>query len=88
VRGMVTYPGSVRPLIRYLLIFAIKYTLAVTYALRQDYRVEVSIVNILFSGAFAGYFAGRLFVVLRSYRLRRSIELKNLHSSSLAQASN
>jgi hypothetical protein len=90
MRGMVTFPGSVLPLIRYILIFAVKYALAVTYALRQDFRVEVGLVNILFSGAFAGYFAGRLFVVLRSYRLGRSGGLNDeaSHQSSLVQAPN
>jgi hypothetical protein len=89
-RGVVTFPGSVRPLLRYLLIFSIKYALAVTNVLWPAYRAEASILNIIFSGAFAGYFGGWLWMVLQSYRLGRlrGPQEKNSRPSSLASAPN
>jgi hypothetical protein len=59
-RGKVTLEGSIGPLVRNLLIFAMKYAIGVAMALLPTRRAEIAVLDIGISGAMAGYFLGWL----------------------------
>ena len=59
-RGKVTLEGSIGPLVRNLLIFAMKYAVGVAMALLPTRRAEIAVLDIGISGAMAGYFLGWL----------------------------
>jgi len=67
-RRSVTLPGSTRPLITNILIFAAKYAIGVAMAVLPRYREEVMVFNIGISGAMAGYFLGWLCRFMLAYR--------------------
>jgi hypothetical protein len=60
LRGKVTLQGSIGPLVRNLLIFAMKYAVGVAMALLPTHRAEIAALDIGISGAMAGYFLGWL----------------------------
>jgi hypothetical protein len=57
-RGRVHFPGSALPLTRNLLIFLVKYALAVAIARSPDLREQLQLWDIGVSGVIAGYFIG------------------------------
>jgi hypothetical protein len=67
-RRSVTLPGSARPLLQNILIFAMKYAIGVAMALLPRYFEELTILNIGISGAMAGYFLGWLGRFVLVYR--------------------
>jgi hypothetical protein len=60
LRGKVTLQGSIGPLVRNLLVFAMKYAVGVAMALLPTRRAEIALLDIGVSGAMAGYFLGWL----------------------------
>ena len=67
-RKRISLPGSRVPLIRSLLIFAAKYGLGTAFALAPESRSSIELLNILVSGASAGYFAGWAVRLILSYQ--------------------
>jgi hypothetical protein len=65
--GQIIRPGSVFPLIRNLIVFALQYTVAVISAIHVDDRAVAAIVARAISGATAGYFLGSSIALLRAY---------------------
>jgi hypothetical protein len=61
-------PGSWQPLIRNLVIFTVKYALAVAWAVLPAARASLAFWDIGFSGAMAGYFLGGLIALYLAYR--------------------
>jgi hypothetical protein len=55
-RQLVSLSGSAFPIIRNLLIFAVKYGLGVALVLAPAFRYELSLADTAVSGATAGYF--------------------------------
>ena len=78
----VTLPGSVRPLIRNILIFLVKYAIGVAMALLPRRREELTIVNIGISGAMAGYFLGWLGRFMLVYRREPEVDPEKMEASS------
>jgi hypothetical protein len=78
----VTLPDSVRPLIRNILIFMVKYAIGVAWALLPRRREELTLVNIGISGAMAGYFLGWLSRFVVVYRHAPEAELAIEEASS------
>jgi hypothetical protein len=60
LRGEVTLQGSIGPLVRNLLIFAMKYAVGVAMALLPTRRAGIALLDVGISGAMAGYFLGWL----------------------------
>jgi hypothetical protein len=67
-RGKVTLQGSIGPLVRNLLIFAMKYAVGMAMALLPTRRAEIAVLDIGISGAMAGYFLGWLARLTTVYR--------------------
>jgi hypothetical protein len=67
-RGNVTLAGSIGPLVRNVLIFAVKYAIGVAMALLSTRRAEIAVLDIGISGAMAGYFLGWLGRLTTIYR--------------------
>jgi hypothetical protein len=66
--GLVQLPGSPAPLLRNLLIFAVKFALAVALARLPERHAELVLWDAGVSGALAGYFLGWMVKVIRFYR--------------------
>ncbi len=79
---LVTFPGSVRPLIRNILIFTVKYAIGVAMAVLPRYHEQLTIFNIGVSGAIAGYFLGWLCRFMLVYRREPEAELAKKECSS------
>jgi hypothetical protein len=69
--GQIIRPGSVVPLIRNLVVFALQYTVAVLAAIHADDHGTAAIVGRAVSGATAGYFIGSTISLLREYWRKR-----------------
>jgi hypothetical protein len=69
--GQITRPGSVFPLIRNLIVFALQYGVAVISAVDVDGRLLAAVVGRAISGATAGYFIGSTIALLRAYWRKR-----------------
>ena len=67
-RQLVSLRGSPFPIIRNLLIFAVKYGLGVALVLAPAFRSELSLADTAVSGAAAGYFLGWLARFAAIYR--------------------
>ena len=67
-RKRISLPGSRVPLIRSLLIFTAKYGLGTAFALAPESRNSIELLNIIVSGASAGYFAGWAVRLILSYQ--------------------
>ena len=65
--GLIRRPGSVFPLIRNLIVFALQYSVAVITAVDVHDRLLAAIVGRAVSGATAGYFIGSTIALLRAY---------------------
>ena len=65
--GLIRRPGSVFPLIRNLIVFALQYSVAVISAVDVHDRLPAAIVGRAVSGATAGYFIGSTIALLRAY---------------------
>jgi hypothetical protein len=57
-RGLVRQPGSMLPLVRYLLVFGSHYALNIAMAIRPGDRATLALCDIAVSGVSAGYFVG------------------------------
>jgi hypothetical protein len=68
LRQLVLLPGSIRPILRILVIFGAHYGLQVAAALHPDSRASLLTWDIYVSGASAGYFIGWSVRFLQSYR--------------------
>jgi hypothetical protein len=69
--GLIKRPGSIFPLIRNLVVFALQYTVAVLAAIHADDYAIGAIVGRAVSGATSGYFVGSSIALLREYRRKR-----------------
>jgi len=69
--GLIKRPGSVFPLIRNILVFALQYTIAVLAALHADDLAIGALIGRAVSGAMSGYFIGSTIAMLREYRRKR-----------------
>jgi len=69
--GLIRRPGSVFPLIRNLIVFALQYSVAVISAVDVHDRLLAAIVGRAVSGATAGYFIGSTIALLRAYWRKR-----------------
>jgi hypothetical protein len=67
-KGRLQIRGSVLFATRLLVIFLIRYVLAVLMALHPDRHRELAFATSLFSGLFAGYYVGWSAFLLRAYR--------------------
>jgi hypothetical protein len=67
-RQLVSLRGSQLPIIRNLLIFAVKYGLGVALVLAPAFQSELSLADTAVSGATAGYFLGWLARFAAIYR--------------------
>ena len=65
--GTVTRPGSVVPLIRNVLVFALQYAVAVASARHLDATPLLQLAGRAVSGATAGYFAGWAALFIKWY---------------------
>jgi len=65
--GKLLIPGSRIMPLRLLVIFVVRYALAVLMALHPDRRAELNLAISLFSGAVAGYYIGWSVFLLRAY---------------------
>jgi hypothetical protein len=65
--GKLLIPGSIIMPLRLLVIFVVRYALAVLMALHPDRRAELNLAISLFSGAVAGYYIGWSVFLLRAY---------------------
>jgi uncharacterized protein DUF6622 len=66
--GLVRFPGSPVPLLRNLLIFVVKFALAVALARLPDWHGDLVLVDAGVSGVIAGYFLGWMAQFIRFYR--------------------
>ncbi len=66
--GKLLIPASMLMPMRLLLIFVVRYSLAVLMALHPDRHDELMLAISLFSGAVAGYYLGWSAFLLRAYR--------------------
>jgi hypothetical protein len=73
--GLIIRPGSLFPLIRNILVFALQYTVAVLAAIHADEQGIAPIVARAVSGAMAGYFIGSTIALLREYWRKRQPDL-------------
>jgi hypothetical protein len=73
-RGRVHFPGSPLPLARNLLIFLVKYALAVAVARSPDLREQLQLWDIGVSGVIAGYFIGWMARFVAFYRRANAAE--------------
>jgi hypothetical protein len=69
--GLIIRPGSVFPLIRNLVVFALYYTVAVLAAIHADDHGLSAVIGRAVSGAMAGYFVGSSVALLREYWRKR-----------------
>jgi len=69
--GLIKRPGSVFPLIRNILVFALQYTVTVLAAIHADDHAIGAIVGRAVSGATSGYFIGSTIAMLREYWRKR-----------------
>ncbi|KJC57821.1 hypothetical protein UP10_26865 [Bradyrhizobium sp. LTSPM299] len=69
--GQITRSGSVFPLIRNLVVFALQYSVAVISAVDVHDRLLAAIIGRAISGATAGYFIGSTIALLRAYWHKR-----------------
>jgi hypothetical protein len=69
--GLIIRPGSLFPLIRNLVVFALQYTGAVLAAIHADDHAIGAIVGRAVSGATSGYFVGSSVALLREYWRKR-----------------
>jgi hypothetical protein len=69
--GRITRPGSVIPLIRNIMVFALQYAVAVTAAIDPGGHSIATVIGRAVSGATTGYFLGRTVALLRQYRQQR-----------------
>jgi hypothetical protein len=74
--GEIKRPGSVKPLVRNLTIFALQYTVRVIVAIDPEARLTATIVGRAVGGAMTGYFLGRTVALLRQYYRQRQADLK------------
>ncbi len=65
--GRLLLPGSILMPIRLLVIFVMRYGLAVVTALHPDRRASLDLATSLFSGAIAGYYIGWSAFLLQTY---------------------
>jgi hypothetical protein len=65
--GRLLIPGSILMPLRLLVIFVVRYGLAVVSALHPDRRADIDLAISLFSGAVAGYYIGWSAFLLRAY---------------------
>lgn len=65
--GKLLIPGSILMPLRLLVIFVVRYGLAVVSALHPDRRAQIDLATSLFSGAVAGYYIGWSVFLLRAY---------------------
>ena len=73
--GEIIRPGSVFPLIRNMIVFALQYTVAVIAAIDPDGRTAAAVTGRAISGATAGYFVGWTIALLRQYWRKRQTDL-------------
>jgi hypothetical protein len=66
--GRIFRQGSVFPLIRNIVVFALLYAAAVLAAMRADGLAIGAIISRAISGGTSGYFIGSAFALLREYR--------------------
>jgi hypothetical protein len=66
--SLIHFPGSALPLTRNLLIFSVKFALAVAIARSPDLREQLQLWDIGVSGAIAGYFIGWMARFVAFYR--------------------
>jgi hypothetical protein len=69
--GLIIRPGSVYPLIRNIVVFALQYTVAVLAAIHADDHAIGALVGRAVSGATSGYFVGSSVALLREYWRKR-----------------
>jgi len=69
--GLIIRPGSVYPLIRNLVVFALQYTVAVLTAIHLDDHGIAAIVGRAISSATSGYFIGSTIALLQEYSRKR-----------------
>lgn len=67
-KGRLKIHGSVLFATRLLVIFIVRYVLAVLMAIHPDRHRELAFATSLFSGLFAGYYVGWSGFLLRAYR--------------------
>jgi hypothetical protein len=67
-RGLVSVPGSTFPLLRNIVLFAVKYALAAAVAIVPAHRGELVPWDVAVSGLAAGYFIGWLVRFALKYR--------------------
>jgi hypothetical protein len=65
--GKLLLPASILMPVRLLVIFVVRYGLAVVTALHPDRRAALDLATSLFSGAVAGYYIGWSACLLRAY---------------------
>ena len=68
-RGVVSVPGSRVPLVRNMVIFAVKYILTAAIAVSPAHRDTLLLWNFAMSGLMAGYFACWLVRFALKYRM-------------------
>ncbi len=76
-RGLIRQPGSVLPLLRFLLIFGGHYGLNIAMAVRPDMRHALILDDIAVSGLSAGYFIGWITAFLRTSRQAADADLSS-----------
>lgn len=76
-RRLIHLPGSVRPLIRVMVIFCAKYALAVAAAISPAMRDSLVPWDVAVSGLGAGYFLGWLLRFLQAYRRAPGLALSS-----------
>ncbi len=76
-RRLVHLPGSVRPLIRIMIIFFAKYGLAVAAGFSPETRDSLVPWDVAVSGLGAGYFLGWLLRFLQAYRRAPGLALSS-----------
>jgi hypothetical protein len=74
--GEIRRPGSLIPLIRNVMIFALQYAVAVVAAIDPDGRTIASVIGRAVSGATTGYFLGRTIALLRQYWKQRKTDVR------------
>jgi hypothetical protein len=74
--GQIIRPGSVFPLIRNIIVFAMQYAVAVLAAIHADDHGVAAIVGRAVSGATSGYFIGSTIAMLREYWRKRQAVLR------------
>jgi hypothetical protein len=74
--GQIIRPGSVFPLIRNIIVFAMQYTVAVLAGIHADDHGAAAIVGRAVSGATSGYFIGSTIAMLREYWRKRQADLR------------